>query len=89
MKKFEKFDNTYDVLDTYYVGTAREITSLYKNFLKREIAYPEFCDYPKFNMNKYYCFIVEESSSTIPSMVLMSSDTLVSIMLNYNMIWFN
>ena len=49
-----------------FIGTAREICSLYKNFMRREIAIPAFCNFPKFNMSKYYGLSVDISSSKMP-----------------------
>lgn len=43
-----------------YIGTAREISRLYRNFNRREIATPAFCEPPKFNWGKYYGLAVWE-----------------------------
>ena len=43
-----------------YIGTAREICSLYKNFAEREIWTPSHCERPKFNMSRNYGIHVGE-----------------------------
>ncbi len=86
MKKYSYNDYEDGTINYYYVGTAREVVSLYKNFLNREIAAPEFCDYPKFNMDKSYALaITDVSSDEIPTMMVITSDTFVSLLLDYEM----
>lgn len=58
-----------------YVGTARQICSLYKNFLSREIVMPSHCDFPKFNMGRMYGLLIEDDV-----MYVASSDTVVRIL---------
>ncbi len=71
----------------YIVGSAREIASLYKNFLKREIADPEFCDYPKFNMDRDYALEINfKDIYHTPSMRVITSSTFESILLDYQLI---
>lgn len=68
-----------------YIGNAREICSLYKNFLKREIAMPIFSDFPKFNPLRFYGLYVREYDSyteremDIPEMQIISSDTVLEM----------
>lgn len=88
MKKYVSYDDYEEdgTINYYYAGTAREVASLYKNFLNREIATPAFCDYPKFNMDKHYALSVTDvSSDEIPTMMVISSDTFVSLLLDYEM----
>lgn len=86
MKKYKNYDEEDGTINYYYVGTAREVASLYKNFLNREIAAPEFCDYPKFNMDKNYALVITDvSSDEIPTMMVITSDTFVSLLLDYEM----
>lgn len=80
MKKFESIEN--NIISSYYVGTAREVASLYKNFLSREIATPEFCSYPKFDMDKNYVLDTTDVSDELPTMKVITSDTFVSLLLN-------
>lgn len=86
MKKYISVSDEDSTINYYYAGTAREVASLYKNFLNREIAAPEFCDYPKFNMDKNYALAVTDvSSDEIPTMMVITSDTFVSLLLDYEM----
>lgn len=67
-----------------YIGTAREICSLYKNFAKREIAMPIFSDFPKFNMGKFYGLCVDTYDSwnereINPIMQVIAGDTALAI----------
>lgn len=81
MKKFESIEN--NIISSYYVGTAREVASLYKDFLSREIATPEFCSYPKFDMDKNYVLdTTNVSSDELPTMKVITSDTFVSLLLS-------
>ena len=62
-----------------YIGTAREICSLYKNFTDREIAWPIFSTFPKFNMEKYYGLSIDDYDEDgllfdIPEMQVVSGD---------------
>lgn len=50
MKKIELVSRN----EVLFVGNAREICSLYKTFLRRGIAEPSFCDFPQFNMARFY-----------------------------------
>ena len=60
-----------------YVGTARQICSLYKNFLSREIVMPSHCDFPKFNMGRMYGLLIDFEDDV---MYVASSDTVVRIL---------
>lgn len=68
-----------------YLGTAREICSLYKNFEKREIAWPIFSTFPKFNMGKYYGLYIRDYDCinerwlSIPEMQVVAGDTALAI----------
>lgn len=68
-----------------YLGTAREICSLYKNFDKREIAWPIFSTFPKFNMEKYYGLCIcdydcrNERWLSIPEIQVVSGDTALAM----------
>ena len=67
-----------------FIGTAREICSLYKNFMRREIAIPAFCNFPKFNMSKYYGLSVDISDEwnemeIAPKMQIVAGDTALAI----------
>lgn len=67
-----------------FIGTAREICSLYKNFMRREIAMPTFCDFPKFNMSKFYGLSVDtydewNEREIEPKMQVVAGDTALAI----------
>lgn len=67
-----------------FIGTAREICSLYKNFMRREIAIPAFCNFPKFNMSKYYGLSVDiydewNEMEIAPKMQIVAGDTALAI----------
>lgn len=67
-----------------YIGTAREISRLYRNFNRREIATPAFCEPPKFNMGKYYGLAVWECDLdgrylSIPEMNVVAGDTALAM----------
>lgn len=76
----------YEMNDGYvYVGTAREISSLYKKFEKRELATPEFCNFPKFNMGKVYGLLVDnydefEHEFIDPRMRVVTLETVVDLL---------
>lgn len=70
-----------------FIGTAREICSLYKNFEKREIAMPTFCDFPKFNMSKFYGLSVDtydewNEREISPRMMVVAGDTALAMIHN-------
>lgn len=65
--------------DNAYIGTAREICSLYKNFSRREIAMPAFCDFPKFNMENHYALHLSYEHGDIPTMYVNTSDTALAL----------
>ena len=67
-----------------YIGNAREVCSLYKNFTKRKLAMPVFSDFPKFNMGKFYGLCVTTYDSLNereidPVMQVISGDTALAI----------
>ncbi len=67
-----------------YIGTAREICSLYKNFANREIAWPVFSAFPKFNMEKHYGLSIHDYDEDgwlleTPGMQIVSGDTALAI----------
>lgn len=67
-----------------YIGNAREICSLYKNFEKREIAMPIFVDFPKFNMYKFYGLSVNtydlwNEREIEPEMEVVAGDTALAM----------
>lgn len=73
-----------------YIGTAREICSLYKNFADREIAWPIFSTFPKFNMEKYYGLSIHDYDEDgllfdIPSMQVVSSETAFAIAFGFDL----
>lgn len=45
---------------TIYIGTAYEISRLYRHFKKRSIAYNAFCGDPAYNFMKYYGLVVDK-----------------------------
>lgn len=65
-----------------YVGTAREISSLYRNFSKREVFCGSHCEFPKFNCSRMYGIIVDLGEENrrgygIPVMHVVTTETLV------------
>ena len=68
--------------DIIYVGTAREIRSLYKNLVKRKIAYPIFTDFPVFNPYKMYGLEIGENGD----MMVINSDTILTLLLDYSIL---
>lgn len=70
--------------DYMYIGTAREICSLYKNFSRKEIAMPAFCDFPKFNMGRYYGLFISYNNVVRwdiqkPTMQVVAGDTALAL----------
>ena len=53
----KRIDENYG---TMYIGTAVEISRLYRHFKKRNIAHSAFCDEPAFNFMKYYGLVVDK-----------------------------
>lgn len=45
---------------TYYIGTAREIRSLYDNMNRKTVYWPLFTEEPIFNPNKMYGIMIYE-----------------------------
>lgn len=83
MKKFElKNDNTL------FLGSAREINSLFRNLEKREIALSVFSSYPRFNPNYNYGLIVrnydeyQEEYLLVPEMSVINANMAVDILLH-------
>lgn len=62
-----------------YVGTAREICSLYKNFVERAIWMPSHCDWPKFNMDRNYGIHVYYKNEV---MYVVSASTVLTLLFN-------
>ncbi len=60
-----------------YVGTAREICSLYRNFVERAIWMPSHCDWPKFNMRRNYGIYVDADADT---MSVVSASTVLALL---------
>lgn len=75
-------------IETLFVGTAREIMSLYRNLRNREIAIPVFSSTPRLNPEKLYGLVLEELdpllevSHEVPKMTIVTSDVIVSILLD-------
>lgn len=63
--------------DVLYIGTAREICSLYKNFAEREIWTPSHCERPKFNMSRNYGIHVGYEDET---MYVVSASTVLALL---------
>ena len=69
-----------------YLGTAREICSLYNNLKKRDIAHSTFSNKPKFNMFKCYGLMIEcydvytEEYFQTPQMEVWKSDSCLSLL---------
>lgn len=63
--------------DILYIGTAREIKSLYKNFAEREIWTPSHCECPKFNMSRNYGIHVGYEDKT---MYVVSASTVLALL---------
>ena len=55
MKRIEIENN-----GTLFIGTAYEISRLYRHFKKRNIAHGAFCDEPAFNSMKYYGLAIDK-----------------------------
>lgn len=49
-----------DNYGTLYVGSAYEISRLYRHLKKRSIAHRAFCEDPAFNFTKYYGLAVKK-----------------------------
>lgn len=67
-----------------YIGTAREICSLFKNFEKRCLASSIYTGNPKFNMNKFYGLKIDYENlfANYPQMRVISGDMALSIIFN-------
>lgn len=66
-----------------YIGTAREIKSLYANMEKHEIAFSIFADEPKFNkLRKYGLYInYDELFEEFPTMEILTASDILAIVL--------
>lgn len=64
-----------------YVGTAREICSLYKNFCYRAIWMPSHCDWPKFRMDNNYGIHVSYDDEV---MYVMNASTTLAVLFDLN-----
>lgn len=65
-----------------YIGSARQMLSLYKALDKRELAYPIFSDYPKVNKDKVYGIAVDTIDYSTgeminPEMCIVSADVIL------------
>ncbi len=84
MKKIELVSRN----EVLFVGNAREICSLYKNFLRRGIAEPSFCDFPQFNMARFYGLCISyyddwnDEYYSEPRMMIVAGDTALAIICN-------
>jgi hypothetical protein len=73
---------------TLFVGTAREIRSLFNNLDKRDIAWAVFSGAPKFNEFRMYGLLVEcydtyrEEYYAIPHMCVVNADTALNILMD-------
>ncbi len=67
-----------------YLGTAREICSLFRNLEKRYLAASIYSDDPKFNMNKFYALELDYENlfADYPQMTVISGDTALAIIFN-------
>lgn len=80
MKRIEMFEEDMPV-GFLYIGTAREISRLYRNL---KIATPAFCEPPKFNLGKYYGLVVRERDlggrdMSIPEKHVVAGDTALAM----------
>lgn len=62
-----------------YIGTAREIRSLYKNIEKRDIAIPVFSEDPKFNELKNYGLYINYNFSD-PTIMVWSASHILGVL---------
>ena len=53
-----------------FIGTAREILSLYRNYRERELADYVFTSYPKMNMSRNYGLLITTLVYVIPCMIM-------------------
>lgn len=65
-----------------YIGTAREIRSLYKNMVKRDIAFPVFSENPKFNGMKNYGLYINYNDDNFsdPTIVIWSASYILTVL---------
>ena len=68
-------------ISTIFVGTAREICSLYRNILSRNIAYSDFAEFPKFNSEKVYGLWIEMCDGDY-KMSVINSDTIARVFMD-------
>ena len=61
--------------DMLYVGTAREISRVYRGLNRTEFATPSHCDVPKFNFGKMYGLRIDFTDYYNPVMWVLSADT--------------
>lgn len=76
MRKIEMKNGNY-VEACVYVGSAREINSLYGNFAKRNIYWPSHCDYPRFNNDRIYGLHCDYETEV---MYVVSADTVLRLL---------
>lgn len=83
MKKFNLNND-----NTLFLGSAREINSLFRNLEKREIAFCVFSSYPRFNSSHNYGLLVRnydecrEEYLLAPEMSVINADMAVDILLH-------
>ena len=83
MKKINLKNN-----NTLFVGSAREINSLFRNLEKREIAFSVFSSYPRFNPDHSYGLIVrnydeyQEEYLLVSEMSVVNADMAIDILLH-------
>ena len=72
---------------TMITGDAKEISRLYRKLGKRENIFPEFCNPPKFNMEKrygvlltYYDEFRDVSCEDQPRLCVVSADTALHVL---------
>ena len=68
-----------------FIGTAREILSLYRNYRERELADFVFANYPKMNMSKNYGLLITdfdeiEAHEVAPYMTVLNASTVLELL---------
>lgn len=69
-----------------YVGTAREIKSLYNNLIKKDLGYSVFVYEPRFNMSRMYGLYLTyydeytECLNDVPEISILSADTVCELL---------
>ena len=67
-----------------YIGSGREIKSLYKNLEKRFVAFSMFEDEPKFNIFRNYGLMIsnDEQVGGYPTITIINSSDIVEMLLD-------